>query len=240
MKKYYLHNGTESSGPFDLEELKIKQITPTTPVWCSGMSDWKKAEEIDELKFVLQVTPPPFKTAAQPIQEIEEEKTTIMGLNKKTFYLILAFLVFIIGIFILNFLEEQRTNEFQEKNNKTESENKQFQLQQKEIEKQKTLLEQQDKLEQERIARERKETINSELSKIQIRQIENQTRLEEANNKLIRATEFQFFRTEAERNTELSSIQTDINFLKEEMQQLENKRNQLSLELDRMQVNHIN
>ena len=27
MKKYYLHNGTESSGPFDIEELKAKNIT---------------------------------------------------------------------------------------------------------------------------------------------------------------------------------------------------------------------
>ena len=27
MKKYYLHNGTESSGPFDTEELKVKKIT---------------------------------------------------------------------------------------------------------------------------------------------------------------------------------------------------------------------
>lgn len=237
MKKYYLHNGTESSGPFDLEELKIKQITPAVFVWCSGMSDWKKAEEIEELKFVIQVTPPPFKTAP-PIPKIEEKKATIMGLNKKSFYIILTFLVFIIGIFILNFLQEQRSNEFREKNDKTESENKQFQLQQKEIEEQKSLLEQQNKLEQERITRERKETINSELSKIQIRQIENQTRLEEANNKLIKASEFQFFRTESERNTQLNSIQTDINYLKEEMQQLENKRNELSLELDRMQVNH--
>lgn len=239
MKKYYLHNGTESSGPFDLEELKIKQITATTPVWYSGMPDWKKAEEIDELKFLLEVTPPPFKTTA-PTPKIEEKSSTIMGLNKRTFYIISFFLLFMIVIVILNILEERRSNEFQEKNEKTESENKQFQLQQKEIEEQKIRLEEQEKLEAERIARERKETINSELSKIQIRQIENQTRLEEANNKLVKASQFQFFRTESERNTELNSIQTDINLLKEEIQQLEDQRNKLSLELDRMQVNRIN
>ncbi|MES2239220.1 MAG: GYF domain-containing protein [Bacteroidota bacterium] len=239
MKKYYLHNGTESSGPFDLEELKIKQITAKTPVWSSGMPDWKNAEEIDELKFVLIITPPPFK-ATPPIPKREEKKTKIMGLNKSTFYLISFLAFFIIGVFVLNILEEHRSKEFEQKNSKTESENRQFQLQQKEIEEQKSRLEEQERLDAERIAKERKETINSELSKIQIKQIENQTRLEEAKNSLTKATDFQFFRTANERNEELNAIQTEINHLKDEMQQLENKRNQLSLELERMQEKHIN
>ncbi|HJR99529.1 MAG TPA: GYF domain-containing protein [Flavobacterium sp.] len=241
MKKYYLHNGIESSGPFDLEELKIKQITPATPVWFSGMPDWKKAGEIAELEKILQLTPPPFKTTP-PVQEIkieqeeeqEEKKDTIMGLSKSNFYIVSFILLFAIGIFVLNILEENRSNEFQEKNEKTERENRQFQLQQTEIEQQKKQLEEQERLEAERIAQERKLTINSELSKIQIKQIENQTRLEESKNNLVKATEFQFFRTENERNEELNSIQSDIDHWKNEIQLLENKRNQLSLELERM------
>ena len=40
MNKYYLHNRSENIGPFDIEELKQKNITRTTQVWCEGMEDW--------------------------------------------------------------------------------------------------------------------------------------------------------------------------------------------------------
>lgn len=252
MKKFYLHNGIESSGPFDLDELKNKQIKATTPVWFSGMPDWKTAGEIDELKPVLQIVPPPFnpippipkaivemepeKEEVELEEEIEEKKSKIMGLNKSTFFLISFILVVVIGTFVLNFLEENRSAQLDEQNAKTERENRQYQLQQKEIEEQKKQIEEQERLEAERIAKERKETINTELSKIQIKQIENQTLLEEAKNMLIKATEFQFFRTATERNEEIDAIQNDINQLKNEMQQLDNKRNQLSLELERLQT----
>ena len=57
MKKYFLHTGTENSGPFDLDELKAKSITKTTPVWFEGMENWKYADfgigrqESDNLGF---------------------------------------------------------------------------------------------------------------------------------------------------------------------------------------------
>lgn len=60
MKKYYLHNGQESIGPFDKEQLKEKKITKDTSVWSEDMNDWKKAGEIDELKIILLTIPPPI------------------------------------------------------------------------------------------------------------------------------------------------------------------------------------
>lgn len=36
MKKYYLHDGTEQFGPFDLDELKTKNINCQTPNWYDG------------------------------------------------------------------------------------------------------------------------------------------------------------------------------------------------------------
>ena len=41
MKKYYLHNGTESAGPFSFDELRASNVTKTTPVWFEGMEKWK-------------------------------------------------------------------------------------------------------------------------------------------------------------------------------------------------------
>lgn len=77
MKKYYLHNGTENIGPLDLDELKAKAITKNTQVWCDGMEDWKNAGEVEELKSILSVVPPPI--AKKP--EIKPEP---IASNKKT------------------------------------------------------------------------------------------------------------------------------------------------------------
>ena len=76
MKKYFLHDGTESSGPFDLEELKAKKITRTTPVWFEGMEHWKNAEEIPELSSIFVAIPPPFKSfsAIPPKSKVEQKK----------------------------------------------------------------------------------------------------------------------------------------------------------------------
>lgn len=90
MKKYYLHNGKENTGPFDKEQLKEQKINKDTPVWSNDMEDWKKAGEIDELKTILSKNPPPFKK----IQKSEYQKP------KKSIF----FKYLIIGICIMAFL----------------------------------------------------------------------------------------------------------------------------------------
>ncbi|OYX81707.1 MAG: hypothetical protein B7Y83_16935 [Flavobacteriales bacterium 32-34-25] len=276
MKKYYLHNGVESSGPFDLAELQMKQITAKTPVWFSGMPDWKTAGEIDELQTIIKVIPPPFKSVTPTPQieekfeeEIEETNPKIMGLKKNTFYIVFVVLVLIIGSIVLTILQENRRIDFEEKNNKTEKENRQFQLQEKEIQEQKQRISEQEKLEEERLTQERKAAINSKLSENQIKQIEYQTRLEDAKNKLVKATQFpinsklsenqikqieyqtrledaknklvkatqfQFFRTPEERTAEINAVQTDIDYYNNEILSLENERNQLELELEKIHL----
>ncbi|ESU27077.1 hypothetical protein FLJC2902T_22550 [Flavobacterium limnosediminis JC2902] len=77
MQKYYLHNGTENAGPFDLDELKAKGIIKSTQVWCEGMEDWKEAGTVDELKNILTVVPPPItkKAEPKPVAPIVKKKT---------------------------------------------------------------------------------------------------------------------------------------------------------------------
>ncbi|MGC4100793.1 DUF4339 domain-containing protein [Ferruginibacter sp.] len=112
MKKYYLHNGTQQEGPFDFEELKLKNLTGNTPVWFEGLSEWTTIENVEELKSIIVVTPPPFaaKTAAPPpIQEPivqEEYPGNNQQKNNATLrkLLMLAGLIVIvlIGIFVYN------------------------------------------------------------------------------------------------------------------------------------------
>jgi hypothetical protein len=90
VKKYYLHNGQESIGPFTKEQLKEQKITKETPVWSDEMTDWKKAGEIDELKIILlSMTPPIYNS---PKNEIAKPQ-------KRSFLK-----YFLIGIFLIAFV----------------------------------------------------------------------------------------------------------------------------------------
>lgn len=97
MKKFYLHNGTEQMGPFDLEELKTKDFTKKTPVWYEGLSEWTVAENVEELQQLLSAVPPPFggrkdppplasTVTEQPEASAQSAKTHSLSRKKKKNY----------------------------------------------------------------------------------------------------------------------------------------------------------
>jgi len=53
MDFYLIVNG-EQQGPFTIDELAKKGITPESEVWAEGMADWKQAGDVPELTEVLQ------------------------------------------------------------------------------------------------------------------------------------------------------------------------------------------
>ncbi|CAM3545510.1 DUF4339 domain-containing protein [Flavobacterium gelidilacus] len=99
MKKYFLHNGSENIGPFDIEELKEKKITKDTPVWYEGLEDWKDASEIEELKSILLVTPPPLtkKEAPQSFSETKVSEPKKKNYFMKALKIIAIVLVIYLG-----------------------------------------------------------------------------------------------------------------------------------------------
>lgn len=54
MKKYYTHNGTDAQGPFDLDELRLQEVTKETLVWTEETPDWHAAGEIEELNELFE------------------------------------------------------------------------------------------------------------------------------------------------------------------------------------------
>ncbi len=76
MKKYFLHNGTEQQGPFDIEDLKREGIKRDTSIWYEGLPDWKKAGEIEELSSVFSSTPPPFNSQQSTPPPFGAQQTT--------------------------------------------------------------------------------------------------------------------------------------------------------------------
>ena len=75
MKKYYFNDGTSQQGPFTIEELKGKNISPETPVWYDGLADWTTAGQLEELKEIFVHTPPPFHAATVPVEEVKPVTT---------------------------------------------------------------------------------------------------------------------------------------------------------------------
>jgi hypothetical protein len=71
MKIYYLHDGANQSGPFNLQELQEKQINKDTPIWYEGLDEWTNAGEIAELKEIIKTTPPPIAKKVIPPPVVE-------------------------------------------------------------------------------------------------------------------------------------------------------------------------
>jgi hypothetical protein len=74
MKRYFLHNGHAQMGPFDIDDLKTKDITKQTSIWYEGLQDWITADNVPELQSLFVNAPPPFQ---QQKIFIEEEHNPI-------------------------------------------------------------------------------------------------------------------------------------------------------------------
>lgn len=54
MSKYFAFIDGNQQGPFDLYDLKSAGVRPSTYVWCKGMDDWKRADEVDEIRNLFR------------------------------------------------------------------------------------------------------------------------------------------------------------------------------------------
>jgi hypothetical protein len=238
MKKYYLHNGTESSGPFDIEELKAKNITKASPVWFEGMLHWKTAGEIPELHQLFTVNPPPFPLfeTPKPAPKVETKKEVrkILGMSKNVFFIACAAVVLLIGISVLKNIEENRSRELRIKNHKTEVENYQLELKQKELEEQKIQAVIQEKIDAERKARELTQNASNRLSQIGKLMADYQNNLVETEKKLQKASGFKLLRTGAEKKEQMDLLKKNMDSFRTAMDKLKQESDQLKLEMEKI------
>jgi GYF domain 2 len=105
MKKYFLHNGTEQRGPFDIADLKSENISKETPIWFDGITEWTSASKIEELKSLFIVTPPPFTTksptSAPPIRKTETKQSETFYQPKKEKSTSSRYALIFVGILLL-------------------------------------------------------------------------------------------------------------------------------------------
>lgn len=50
---FYLDANGKQQGPIPSYKLIEKGVKPNTLVWCTGMSDWQRAQDVVELKSML-------------------------------------------------------------------------------------------------------------------------------------------------------------------------------------------
>ncbi len=58
MRQYFYKDGPATLGPFTVEELRKRELSRETLVWCEGMRDWVRAENIPELTDLFEQIPP--------------------------------------------------------------------------------------------------------------------------------------------------------------------------------------
>ncbi|MCU0321319.1 MAG: DUF4339 domain-containing protein [Chitinophagaceae bacterium] len=66
MRQYFIHDGENEKGPFDVEQLKLENIQSDTMVWYEGLESWSKVKDLPELKDLITIKPPPLKAVAPP------------------------------------------------------------------------------------------------------------------------------------------------------------------------------
>ena len=67
MADYFIALDGQQQGPFPAHELPSRGMSPESMVWCEGMGDWQRAEQVAELASFLpgrQAAPPVFPQSA--------------------------------------------------------------------------------------------------------------------------------------------------------------------------------
>ena len=72
MEFHLIRNGKQE-GPFTVEELAQKGLTPESEVWAPGMADWQQAGDVPELTAVLQRAE--FEASQQAARAAENQPT---------------------------------------------------------------------------------------------------------------------------------------------------------------------
>lgn len=123
MKKYFLSDGENKTGPFSLEEIKQKNISSNIQVWHEGLDDWVTAKEIPVLKdFITKdQTPPPIKrienSQPPPVKRNQDLKESNSKTKKKRSLMgmlaLISIPILIIGVIGL-FIVENINNSYYE------------------------------------------------------------------------------------------------------------------------------
>ena len=150
-----------------------------------------------------------------------------MGLNRKTFLIVLGLIV--IGFVItITVIQDFRKDKIEEGNKETEIYNKQVEVQNEEIAKQKEIIAEQERLEQERITKEKQAKIDKRIEEISNELNVCYLELDKAKKNLVDVKSFKFLRSDKEREKDISLANEEISIWENDIVNLEKEMNQIN------------
>ena len=81
-QEYFYLDGNNQNGPLSIDQLKSVGIKPDTLVWTAGFDDWKPAKDVEELKTLFSLSPPPtpvIKMAKSGVNNSGQGQTIIVN-----------------------------------------------------------------------------------------------------------------------------------------------------------------
>src|SRR5262245_54593415 len=124
MKKYFLHDGSQQTGPFDIEELKAKNLTRDTPIWFEGLTEWTTIGNVEELKEVFITITPTYSTKISSPLPNQSSSSTATGtkrnssVGRRLLIFGIVIVLVLVGFYVYNQIQHQQyQNERQEKIN---------------------------------------------------------------------------------------------------------------------------
>jgi hypothetical protein len=105
MKKYFLYNGNEQSGPFSIDDLLSKNLTTQTPIWYEGLNEWSTVGNLPELQNLFSAAPPPFPSQQIPLEEPKHATSSadpyyLANQKKKSPYRTLAIMIVLLVLIL--------------------------------------------------------------------------------------------------------------------------------------------
>lgn len=78
MTRYFAYINDREQGPFSLEQLVEAGVRPSTYIWCKGMDDWTRADEVAEVcrlfrQHLDNLNHPPVSPPPQEHEQPEEQ-----------------------------------------------------------------------------------------------------------------------------------------------------------------------
>jgi hypothetical protein len=104
MKQFFYSDGTNTFGPFSIEELKGKGITGETMIWYEGMNGWTRAGEVPELKDIFIMLPPLIQKERKETSLVSNQGVVKSGMDIFIFLSISYWVFSELVMFILRIL----------------------------------------------------------------------------------------------------------------------------------------
>ena len=54
MTTYFIKDGDRESGPYTIDQLKLKLLNKETPIWYAALKEWTSAGKVYELKDLFE------------------------------------------------------------------------------------------------------------------------------------------------------------------------------------------